>query len=65
MAMHIEMPIDAGDLIYMLIRCRNTLQAAGYADEVEDINKLLDAYYTTQELRRPEPTQGETEDLPF
>lgn len=65
MAMHIEPPVDAGDLIYMLTRCRNTLCAAGYADEVDDINKLLDAYHTTQELRRPEPTQDETEDLPF
>jgi len=64
MALHIELPVDAGDLIYMLTRCRNILNTAGYADEVEDINKLLDAYHITQDLRRPEPTQDETEDLP-
>jgi len=65
MALHIELPVDAGDLIYMLTRCRNILNTAGYADEVEDINKLLDAYHITQDLRRPEQTQDETEDLPF
>jgi len=66
MALHIELPVDAGDLIYMLTRCRNILNTAGYADEVEDINKLLDAYHITQDLRRPEQVAADLDnDLPF
>jgi len=50
----------------MLTRCRNILNTAGYADEVEDINKLLDAYHITQDLRRPEQVAADLDnDLPF
>ena len=63
---HIELPVDAGDLIYMLTKCRNIFERTGYFDEVQDITNLIDAYYTTEELRRPEQVAADlNEDLPF
>lgn len=63
---HIELPVDAGDLIYMLTKCRNIFERTGYFDEVQDITNLIDAYYTTEELRRPEWSAADLDtDLPF
>lgn len=64
---HIELPIDEGDLVWMLTKCRNTLNMAGYYDDVQQINALLDAYYLTKELRRKESRQTEADisDVPF
>ena len=62
---HIELPVDASDLIWLLTKVRNTLHMAGYVDHVEEINNMIDAYYTTQELRKPETAKADTEDLPF
>jgi hypothetical protein len=62
---HIELPVDASDLIWLLTKVRNTLHMAGYCDEVEEINNMIDAYYTTQELRRPEVTLDDAETIPF
>lgn len=61
---HIELPVDASDLIWLLTKVRNTLHMAGYVDHVEEINNMIDAYYTTQELKKPEVTP-DFEDLPF
>ena len=61
---HIELPVDASDLIWLLTKVRNTLHMAGYVDHVEEINNMIDAYYTTQELRKPE-VMPDFEDLPF
>jgi hypothetical protein len=63
---HVELPVDAGDLIYMLTKCRNILNMTGYPDEVEQINNLIDGYYITEELRRPEQVAADLDnDLPF
>jgi hypothetical protein len=61
---HIELPVDASDLVWLLTKVRNTLKEINHTDLVEEINNMIDAYYTTQELRRPEVTP-DFEDLPF
>lgn len=62
---HIELPVDASDLIWLLTKVRNTLKEINHTDLVEEINDMIDAYYTTQELRRPEVTLDDAETIPF
>lgn len=62
---HIELPVDASDLIWLLTKVRNTLKEINHTDLVEEINNMIDAYYTTQELRRPEVTLDDAETIPF
>lgn len=63
---HIELPVDAGDLLYMLTKCRNILNMAGYHDDVQAIDNLIDGYHITEELRRPEQVAADIDqDLPF
>jgi len=62
---HIELPVTAADLIYMLTKCRSILNAAGYYNDVQAINDLIDGYHTTEELRRPEQAADLDEDIPF
>lgn len=62
---HIELPVTEGDLAYMLTKCRSILNAAGYYNDVRAINDLLDAYYMTKQMRRPEQAADLDEDIPF
>jgi len=41
-------PVTAHDLIYELIRCRNTMIELNRPEDIERINRLIDAFYDQQ-----------------
>ena len=41
---HIELPVDASDLIWLLTKVRNAVQEIGYTDLVGEINNMIDAF---------------------